>query len=80
MRGFRAIELNYLKYHNIASLTPIQYTELEATVWGALGHPGHISYGLNSTKSKPTFCHGDNFRKYNATHFHGSRVPPGMGY
>jgi hypothetical protein len=37
--------------------------ELEATVWGALGHPGHIANGLNSTKEKPTFCHGDNLRK-----------------
>jgi hypothetical protein len=28
---------------------------------------------------KPTFCHGDNLRKYNTNHFHGSRVPSGYG-
>jgi hypothetical protein len=53
--------------------------EMEATVWGALGHPGHINSGLKSTKVKPTFCRGDNLRKYNTNHFHGSRVPSGHG-
>jgi hypothetical protein len=28
---------------------------------------------------KPTFCHGDNLRKYNINHFHVSRVPSGHG-
>ena len=35
--------------------------------------------GLNSTKSKLTFYHGDNLRKHNTNHFHGSRVPFGHG-
>jgi hypothetical protein len=57
------------------NLCGVLSAELEATVWSALGHPGHISSGLNNTKLKPTFCHGDNLRKYNINHFHGSRVP-----
>jgi hypothetical protein len=41
-----------------------------ATARGALRHPGPITFGLNRTKYKPTFCHGDNLRKYN-NNFHG---------
>ena len=41
--------------------------------------PGHNSYGLNGTKSKPTFCHGDNLREYNTTIFMVRGCPPGMG-
>jgi len=40
-----------------------------ATVWGALRHPGPIRSGLNGTKCKPTFCHGDNLRKYSINQF-----------
>jgi len=40
-----------------------------ATVRSALRHPGQITYGLYGTKYKPTFCHGDNLRKYTINQF-----------
>jgi hypothetical protein len=40
-----------------------------ATVRSALRHPGPITYGLYGTKYKPTFCHGDNLRKYTINQF-----------
>src|SRR4030042_4291708 len=64
---------------HLKNLICVLSAEWEATVWGTLGHPGHISYGLNGTKSKPTFCHGDNLRKYNTTIFMVRGCPPGMG-
>jgi hypothetical protein len=63
----------------LKNLICVLSAEWEKTVWGASGHPGHISCGLNGTKSRPTFCLGDNLRKYNINHFHGSRAPSGQG-
>jgi hypothetical protein len=52
----------------------------EVTVRGAFRHPGPISYGLYRTKSKPTFCHGDNLRKYSINQFSCFvRGQPAMG-
>jgi hypothetical protein len=41
----------------------------KTTVWGALERPGQISSKLPGTKRKPTFCHGDNLRKYTIDQF-----------
>jgi hypothetical protein len=40
-----------------------------ATVRGAFRRPGPIYYGLRGTNPKPTFCRGDNLRKYSINQF-----------